>query len=168
MGKNKKSKNISELACSCCGTGVTLPIAVAEPKRYKAMVLGCIDPRLQVPTQTFLKKKGLDGECSHMSIAGAAIAAVAPRFEAWHQAVWDNIDVSLRLHRFPKLILIQHRQCGAATEAYGYLYEKNRKGAKKLYRTVAKTFRRELAERHPQLKLEAFLMDLKGRHKRLL
>lgn len=155
-------------SCSCCGPGAAIsPPDAASNHRYKAMVLSCIDPRMQKPVYEYLDEKVGAGNYSHLAIAGAAIAAVAPSFEHWHPTVWDNIAVSLKFHKFPKVIVVQHRQCGAAGEAYGYV-EAGSKEEKRLHRSVARAFRRELHKRHPQLEVEAVLMDLDGNPKKLL
>ena len=169
MAKNKKSKNQSNSDCSCCTNAESFGFrATSASTHYGALVLSCIDPRFQKPVYRYLKERGLSGNYSQMSIAGAGIAAVAPRFEAWHAAVWGNIAISLSLHRFPKVILIQHQDCGAAAEAYGPLCGDNDHGALTLYRHVAEAFRRQLSDRHPQLQLDAVFMDLSGKTRALV
>ena len=81
---------------------------------YKAMVLSCIDPRFQPIVYNYLKKKKLNGKYSSFTIAGAAVGVTANKFKKWHKAFWDNIETSIQLHRIKKLIVINHRDCGAA------------------------------------------------------
>lgn len=148
------------LAGAGVATSALLPVRTLaeDKKRYEAMVLSCIDPRLQRPVFKYLEK--LRGEYSQVTIAGAAIGAVAPRFEAWHHTFWENLSISLDLHRFPKVIVIQHKQCGAATEAYGY--HSSEEAETKLHQAAVARFRKQLGQRHPQLVVEAVLMDLDG------
>lgn len=136
-------------------------------KRYKALVLSCIDPRMQEPVSRYLERRGLSHKYSHICLAGAGIAAVAPKLEGWHSTVWDNLSISLQLHKFPLVILIQHRDCGAAEEAYGFV-QKDSDEETKLHRLVAEEFQRQLEPRHPQLTVEAVLMDLDGGVTKLL
>ena len=42
-------------------------------KKYKAMVLSCIDPRFQTKVYKYLKNKKLIGKYSSFTIAGAGI-----------------------------------------------------------------------------------------------
>jgi len=42
-------------------------------KKYEAMVLSCMDPRLQAKAFNYLKSKKLTGKYSSFTIAGAAI-----------------------------------------------------------------------------------------------
>ena len=83
------------------------------------MILSCIDPRFQHFVCRYAKDQGLEGEYSHVAIAGAAIGVVALRFETWHATFWENLRISLTLHRIRRVIVINHRRCGAAEEAYG-------------------------------------------------
>ena len=81
---------------------------------YRAMVLSCIDPRFQPIVYKYLKKKKLNGKYSSFTIAGAALGVTANKFKKWHKVFWDNIDISIKLHKIKKLIVINHRDCGAA------------------------------------------------------
>ena len=55
-------------------------------KKYKAMVLSCIDPRFQTPVYNFLKKKNLSGKYSSFTIAGAAVGVTHIKFKKWHNS----------------------------------------------------------------------------------
>ena len=82
--------------------------------KYKAMVLSCIDPRFQPIVYNYLKKKKMIGKYSSFIIAGSAIGVTANKFKKWHKVFWDNFDTSVKLHNIKKLIVINHRDCGAA------------------------------------------------------
>ncbi len=81
---------------------------------HKAMVLSCIDPRFQPIIYSYLKKKKLTGKYSSFTIAGSAIGVTANKFKKWHKVFWDNFRTSVKLHNIKKLIVINHRDCGAA------------------------------------------------------
>ena len=81
---------------------------------YKAMVLSCIDPRFQPIIYNYLKKKKLTGKYSSFTIAGSSIGVTANKFKRWHKTFWDNLSTSVKLHNIKKLIVINHRDCGAA------------------------------------------------------
>ena len=83
-------------------------------KKYQAMVLSCMDPRFQPIVFNYLKKKKLTGKYSAFTIAGSAIGVTANKFKKWHKAFWDNFETSVKLHNIKKLIVINHRDCGAA------------------------------------------------------
>jgi carbonic anhydrase len=81
---------------------------------YKAMVLSCMDPRFQPIVYNFLKKKKLTGRYSSFTIAGGSLGVTDAKFKKWHKTFWDNIETSIKLHHIKKLIVINHRDCGAA------------------------------------------------------
>ena len=78
------------------------------------MVLSCIDPRFQPIVYNYLRKKKLSGKYSAFTIAGSAIGVTANKFKKWRKAFWDNIETSIKIHQIKKLVVINHRDCGAA------------------------------------------------------
>ena len=87
--------------------------------KFKAMVLSCIDPRFQHLVHNHLKKKKLIGKYSAFTIAGAAVGVTHNKFKKWHQTFYDNLGTSIQLHNIEKLIVINHKDCGAAKIANG-------------------------------------------------
>lgn len=83
------------------------------------MVLSCIDPRFQELVGKYTAGRHLTGKYSQFTIAGASIGVVAPAFKDWHKTFWDNLGASIQLHSIDKVIVINHRDCGAAKIAYG-------------------------------------------------
>ena len=83
-------------------------------KKYQAMVLSCMDPRFQPKVYKYLKNKKLTGKYSSFTIAGGAIGVTAKRFKKWHSTFLDNLSTSIKLHKIHKLIVINHKDCGAA------------------------------------------------------
>ena len=78
------------------------------------MVLSCIDPRFQSIVYNYLKKKNLKGKYSSFTVAGSAIGVTEMKFKKWHKTFWENLDISIKLHKIKKLIVVNHRDCGAA------------------------------------------------------
>jgi carbonic anhydrase len=135
---------------------------LAAEGKYEAMILGCIDPRLQSPVRDYAVKHELDGKYSQFTIAGAAIAVVAPAFEKWRRAFWDNLATTIKLHDIARVIAIDHRDCGAARIAYGDDSISTPQKEDATHKAVFDKFRKEVGERHPKLKVEALLMALDG------
>ena len=78
------------------------------------MVLCCIDPRFQNIVHNHLLKKKLIGKYSAFTIAGAAVGVTHNKFKKWHKTFYDNLGTSIQLHKIEKLIVINHKDCGAA------------------------------------------------------
>jgi len=151
-------------AAATLGLGaLTTPDAQAGTGHYDAMLLSCIDPRFPKLTLDHMNRRAMTGRYSQFNIAGAAIAAVAPRFSGWHQTFWDNLDASIQLHHIPAVLALNHRDCGAAKIAFGDAAVAHRDAETATHRRVLLTFRDEVGRRQPRLRVELGLMDLDGR-----
>jgi carbonic anhydrase len=149
---------------AAAGASAVLPsFAFAAEGNYEAMVLGCIDPRMQEPMHRYTRRRHLTGKFSSFIIAGAAIGVVAEPFKDWRKAFWDNLATSIQLHHIKKVIAIDHRDCGAAKIAYGAEKVANPKIETETHRTAMAEFRKQVNEKHPDLKVETGLMALNGR-----
>lgn len=129
---------------------------------YEAMLLSCIDPRMQEPVRDYLVKRGLSGQYSQFTFAGAAIGAVAPKFASWHNTFWENLAASIELHNIKSVIAIDHRDCGAAKMAYGPDSTATPQKEDATHKAAFAEFRKESMKRHPNLKVETLLMALDG------
>ena len=121
-------------------------------KKYEAMVLSCIDPRFQAKVFNHLKRKKLTGKYSAFTIAGAAIGVTHKKFKKWHSTFWDNLDTSIKLHKISKLIVLNHKDCGAAKIAnkkkqFNSLIEN------KIHKESFINLKKRLKKKHPNLKV---------------
>ena len=69
-------------------------------KKYKAMVLSCIDPRFQPKVYKYLKDKN-------------SLYFTAKKFKKI-QHFLTILSTSIKLHKIDRLIVINHKDCGAA------------------------------------------------------
>jgi hypothetical protein len=127
------------------------------------MILTCIDPRFPEPTLNYMKSRDMVGKYSQFTFAGAAIGVVAPAFKTWQPAYWDNLAATIQLHSIPKVIALDHRDCGAARIAYGADKIANPQIETETHKAVFGEFRKAMAERHPKLEVETGLMALDGK-----
>ena len=128
-------------------------------KKYKAMVLSCIDPRFQPIVYNYLKKRKLSGKYSSFTIAGAAVGVTATKFKKWHQTFWENLDTSIKIHKIEKLIVINHKDCGAAKIVNGKK-EFNSLNELKIHKNSFDKIKKLLKNKHPKLKIELGLISL--------
>ena len=126
---------------------------------YKAMVLSCIDPRFQPIVYNYLKKKKLMGKYSAFTIAGSALGVTANRFKKWHKVFWENFDTSVKLHNIKKLIVINHRDCGAAKIINGKK-EFSTINETKVHKTSFQKLKKIFKKKYPKLKIELKLISL--------
>ena len=128
-------------------------------KKHKAMVLSCIDPRFQSIVYNYLKKKKLNGKYSSFTIAGSAIGVTAPKFRKWHKTFWDNLETSIQLHKIKKLIVINHRDCGAAKiinrkKTFDNFHET------KIHKSSFNKIKKRFKNKYPNLNIETILISL--------
>jgi carbonic anhydrase len=148
--------------------GIALAPHLARAKGstgYKAMLLSCIDPRTQAPIADWMDRPepnshaiGLHGKYSQFTVAGAAVAAVAPAFAAWRQTFWDNLAASVQLHGIRTLVAVNHGDCGAVGIAYGENVLKDPEKELAAHEHDSRQLREELARRHPELAFQAYLV----------
>ena len=123
------------------------------------MVLSCIDPRFQPIVYKYLKKKKLNGKYSSFTIAGAALGVTANKFKKWHKVFWDNIDISIKLHKIKKLIVMNHRDCGAAKIINGKK-EFSKINEIKVHKNSFKKIKKIFKKKYPNLIIETLLISL--------
>jgi carbonic anhydrase len=172
-----------ESQCSCCGdllgrsvsrrhmlkvvgvagaATVLHPLVVCADVEAEALVLSCIDPRVQEPVHKYLDERGLTGRYCHFVIAGAAIAVVAPVFFSWRRVFWDNLAIAVRVNQIKKIIALDHRDCSVAKTAYSEAALATPAAEAKTHQRVLGQFRKQVSERQPKLAVETGLMALDG------
>ena len=129
-------------------------------KKYEAMVLSCMDPRFQPKIYKYLKGKKLTGKYSAFTIAGAAIGVTHKKFKKWHSTFIDNLSTSIKLHKIYKLIVINHRDCGAAKivnskKKFNSIIEN------KIHKDSFKEIKKNLNKKFPNLKIYFKILSLK-------
>ena len=126
-------------------------------KKYKAMVLSCIDPRFQSKVFNYLKRKKLTGKYSCFTIAGGGIGVTANRFKKWHSTFWENLATSIKLHKITSLIVINHNDCGAAKIVNGKK-KFNLSVENKIHKESFIKIKKELKKKYPNLKVSFKIM----------
>ena len=127
--------------------------------KYKAMVLSCIDPRFQSKVFEHLKKRKLIGEYSSFTIAGAAIGVTHLNFKNWQKTFIENLLTSITLHQINKLIVINHKDCGAAKLVNNKRIF-NDTIEKKIHKISFQKLKKILNKKFPKLDYEFYLMSL--------
>ena len=128
-------------------------------KKFEAMVLSCIDPRFQTKVYKYLKNKKLLDKYSSFTIAGAGIGVTHKRFRRWHSTFWDNLDTSIKLHRIKKLIVINHKDCGAAKIA-NKQKKFNASSEDRMHKVSFKNIKIKLKKKYPNLKVNFKILSI--------
>jgi carbonic anhydrase len=130
--------------------------------KFKAMVLSCMDPRFQHLVHNHLKKKKLVGKYSAFTIAGAAVGVTHKKFKQWHKTFYDNLATSIQLHKIEKLIVINHKDCGAAKIVNGKKAF-NPANEKKIHQESFTKIKKQIKKRFPKLKVELNFISLNSK-----
>ena len=78
-----------------------------------ALVITCSDFRFKSIERSFLEAAGLTDDYDLIARPGAARALVAPRDTAARETMLDEIQLLRDLHRFDRVLLINHMSCRA-------------------------------------------------------
>lgn len=143
-------------------TAPRLAFAQKPSVTYEAMLMNCIDPRFTTFTWAYMASSGWQNLYSQFTIAGGPVAAVAPVFEAWRKAWWDNLDISIQLHQVKRMVGLCHRDCGAAAVAYGAQIKTDPVFETAKLSEALRTFRSEVEKRHSGLEVSLGIMALNG------
>jgi carbonic anhydrase len=157
---------------ACLGLLVLAPLAAgqaeqapapATPTGIDAAVLGCMDFRLVDEAERYFTERGLRDRYDQLVLAGAALGAVTDRFPAWNTTFWEHLEVAIQLHQIRKVILLDHRDCGAYRVILGEDFAKDPAKETAVHTETMRKLSQQILERYPQLTVERLLMGLDGK-----
>ena len=125
------------------------------------MVLSCIDPRFQEKVFNYLKNKKLTGKYSSFTIAGAVIGVTHKKFKKWYYTFWENLETSINLHKINKLIVINHKDCGAAKIANNNK-KFNSSIENRIHKNSFNKLKKNLKKQFPKIKVSFKVLSLKN------
>ena len=134
----------------------------------EALVLTCMDYRLRDNVVAFCNGAGLKDNYDEVVLAGAALAAVSPKFPNSNRAFWDHVGFAKQLHSIHKVVVIDHRDCGAYRLALGAAPDIARDAETALHKTQMQMLKAQVAQKDPELGAEFYLMALDGKTERVL
>lgn len=151
------------------GAGAAALPGAAQAATVTALAITCIDYRLVDDAVTFFNsEKHLKGDYDEVSLAGASLAAVSDKFPSSNAAFWDHIGIAKTLHHIKKVIVVDHRDCGAFKVAFGKDFKADHDGETSQHKAVMEQVKAKLAKTHPDLASEFYIMSLDGKTERLV
>jgi carbonic anhydrase len=163
--KSFSRRNFALLVGGVVGAGA-IPFR-ARAANVEALALTCIDYRLVDDTVRFFEAQHLTNEYDQVALAGASLAAVSPKFPSSNAAFWDHVDIAKQLHHVKKVVFVDHRDCGAYKVAFGKEFAAARDPETAQHKSVMLQASATLAQKHPDLGCEGYLMALDGTAERL-
>src|SRR5260370_41433187 len=105
----------------------------------------------------------MKGKYDQFILAGAALGAKTDKFPAWGTTFWEHVQVAIDLHGIHKIIVMDHRDCGAYKAILGLDLAAKPKEEFAAHAAQMRSLRAEIAARYPQLGVELLLMALDGK-----
>ncbi|NMF87698.1 carbonic anhydrase [Aromatoleum petrolei] len=126
------------------------------------LLLTCMDFRLMDSVEHYMADRGLTHKYDHIVLAGASLGALTDKYPAWNRTFWDHLAVAIELHDVKKVVVMDHRDCGAYKAILGedLASEPVREAA--VHRDHLDRLATAITDKHPGLQVETLLMALDG------
>ena len=147
---------------------VSLIATQAQGATVTALAITCIDYRLVDDAVKFFDSHKLTNDYDQVSLAGAALAAVSAKFPSSNAAFWDHIAIAKQLHSIRRVIVFDHRDCGAYKVAFGKDYKGEGAAELAQHKSVMAEVQARLKKLHPDLASEFWLMAVDGKTERVI
>ena len=137
--------------------------AAAVAGHVDVLLLSCMDYRLMDDVSAYMQGRGMKDAYDHLILAGASLGALTDKRPAWGKTFWEHLEVAIQLHSVKKVMVIDHRDCGAYRVFLGEAAVST--PAKELaeHELYLRKLRAEIRKRHPKLEVELGLMGLDGK-----
>ncbi len=149
------------------GAGVSL-LSMLRPGVAKAgghtemLLLTCMDFRLANEIEAYMEARGLRDKYDHVVLAGASLGALNDRFPAWTEVFWQHLDLAIELHEVHRVMVLDHRDCGAYKMILGEASVKDPETELKSHVKQLYALRSAILAKHPHMEVEIGLMALDG------
>ena len=163
------SSRRSLLQLAALGGGVSLLAAVLPVHQAfalghtEALLLSCMDFRLMDEIEHYMSGRGLTDKYDHIVLAGASLGAITDKYPAWNRTFWEHLDIAIKLHSITKVIVMDHRDCGAYKVILGEDFGKDPAKETTTHSTQLKALSVAIKEKYPSLEVELLLMALDGK-----
>ncbi|MBI3562858.1 MAG: hypothetical protein HY080_14190 [Gammaproteobacteria bacterium] len=128
-----------------------------------ALLLSCMDFRLMDNIEHYMTERGLRDKYDHIVLAGAALGAITDKYPAWNKTFWDHVNLAVDLHHIHKIIVMDHRDCGAYRVILGEDFAKDPVKEKNIHSEKLRALAELIKIQHPNLEVELLLMGLDGK-----
>lgn len=156
------------LTLALLGGGVSLlspmlPRSAFASGDTEALLLTCMDYRLLDAVTAYMNGRGLQKKYDHFILAGASLGALTDKQADWGQAFWEHVDVAQKLHHIHKVVVLDHRDCGAYKVFLGQDFAKDPAAETAIHTENLKTLAKMIKGKHSDLEVELGLMALDGK-----
>lgn len=155
------------LKLATLGAGVTLMTPMltrpAQAGSVDTLLLTCMDYRLMARVAEYMDGRKLKANYDHIVLAGASLGALNEKKPAWGAAFWDEVQIARDLHHVKRLIVMDHRDCGAYNAFLNLDLAGDAKRETEVHSQYLVKLKEMAKQRYPDLEVELLIMDLDGK-----
>lgn len=137
-------------------------VGAAPAHTAEALLLSCMDYRLVDDIVRYMDGRGMTNQYDHVVLAGASLGALTGDFKDWNKTFWEHLKIASDLHHIKKVILLDHRDCGAYKVILKADFSKNPTLETRVHGKYLRDLAKEIHKRYPQLETETLMMSLDG------
>lgn len=142
--------------------GLAAPRKAAASGTVEALLLSCMDYRLIDDTTHYMDGRGLTNKYDQIILAGASLGALTNLHKAWQTEFWEHVEISKQLHHIKKVMVMDHRDCGAYKTFLGNDFYADPMRETQVHTENLNKLGAMIREKHPDLEVELLLMALDG------
>ena len=136
--------------------------SAARAATTDALLLSCMDFRLTDDIVRYMDGRGMTDRYDHVVLAGASLGAMTEKFSEWGKTFRDHLQVAIDLHHIKRVIIMDHRDCGAYKTILGEDFAKDPARETQIHTEYLTRLAAEVGKLHPDLMVETVLMNLDG------
>ncbi|MBP2232031.1 carbonic anhydrase [Azospirillum agricola] len=165
QGERNSRRSFLKLAALGAGVSLLAPVMPGVARAgggVDTLLLSCMDYRLMGHVASYMQSRNLQANYDHIVLAGASLGALTDKKPSWGEAFWDHVAVAKDLHHIKKLVVMDHRDCGAYKVFLGLDLKGDAAKEADVHGQYLARLKAMVTERHPDLEVELLLMGLDG------
>ena len=134
-----------------------------KKRTASTLLISCVDFRLRDKTEKLMIEKfNLLDDYDEVTIPGASLALTKDSHLNWKEMVEEMIDMLRKLHHIKRVILLDHRDCGAFKLIKGQGHTKTRALETQTHIEVMQEAKASLQSKFSHLEVRTMLLELDG------
>jgi len=91
------------------------------------------------------------------------LGTLTKKYPTWNKTFWEHLDIAIKLRSIHKVIILDHRDCGAYKVILGEDFAKDSAKETAAHTTQLKRLSALIKKKHPKLEVEMLLIALDGK-----
>jgi carbonic anhydrase len=142
--------------------GTAHPAGAVPAHTAEALLLSCMDYRLIDDITRYMDGRGMTNQYDHIVLAGASLGALTDHCKEWNKTFWEHLKIASDLHHIKKVILMDHRDCGAYKVILKADFSKDPQMETRVHGKFLRDLMVAIHKRYPELEVERLMMNLDG------